>query len=222
MALVQTRASLIAGDDIALSVSVSAGAALEIVELGATLAHDSRGGAGAQVRVTIEVGEGGRLIWEGKPLIAGAGCRVLRVTDAHVSPGGRLLLGESVVLGRAGQTPGELTTRFTISCGRTPTVIETLETGDQAVFTSAVVAGSARMVVGLTLAGLRDPEPPAGVMQAHGPASLWREATDSIHGAAAAACLSSRWRRLLLEGRGSAAQPDLATPTLSELANTAA
>lgn len=157
VALVQTRASLIAGDDVSISVTVGAGATLEIVELGATLAHDGRGGPIAQLRATIEVAEGGLLIWESKPLIAGAGCRALRVTEARVATGGRMMIGESVVLGRAGQAPGELTSQVSIWHQKMPIVIETLSTRDRSVLGSSAVAGASRMVAGLTLSACATP-----------------------------------------------------------------
>ena len=62
VALVQTRASLLRGDDVELSITVGEWSALEIVELGATVAHDVRGGAGARIRVSIQIAAGGRLV----------------------------------------------------------------------------------------------------------------------------------------------------------------
>ncbi len=58
VALVQSRASLLAGDRVALTVDVEPGCALEIIELGATVAHHARGGAGASVAVRVRVGRG--------------------------------------------------------------------------------------------------------------------------------------------------------------------
>ncbi|HEU0315868.1 MAG TPA: hypothetical protein VFR49_00985, partial [Solirubrobacteraceae bacterium] len=55
VALVQSRASLLAGDRVALTVEVEPGCALELLELGATVAHHARGGAGAGVDVLVRV-----------------------------------------------------------------------------------------------------------------------------------------------------------------------
>ncbi|HEU4701706.1 MAG TPA: hypothetical protein VFS37_04420, partial [Conexibacter sp.] len=53
VALVQTAAALVAGDAVALDVVVEADAALELIETGATVAHDARGGPAASVRVRV-------------------------------------------------------------------------------------------------------------------------------------------------------------------------
>jgi urease accessory protein len=209
VALVQTSATVLAGDDLELSVGVGEGAALELVELAATLAHDVRGGSAAVVRVGVEVAAGGSLVWLGEPLIVAAGARVRRTASLEIDLGGRALLGERVVLGRAREHPGALVTRTRITCDGLPLLDETLDTRNREILTSAVVAGGARMVAGLTLAGVRDPEPPAGAMHAHGPATLWRSVGDAQAGGGWPALLAARWRQLVMEASPGRRQPDL-------------
>jgi urease accessory protein len=199
VALVQTRASLLGGDDVELSIAVGDGAALEIVELGATLAHDVRGGPGTRIRVEIQVGAGGRFVWIGEPLIVAAGASVQRSTTVELAGSARALLGEAIVFGRSGEHPGALVARTRIACERRTTVDETLDTRDRSTLRSAVVAGDARMISSLTLAGIRDQSPPAGSMQAHGPATLWRSVGRAVAGAQEATGLGARWRRLVLD-----------------------
>jgi urease accessory protein len=198
VALVQSRASLLAGDDVELSVTVGEGAALELVELAATLAHDVRGGSRAAVRVDAEVGAGGCLVWTGEPLIVAAGARVSRTTSLDLDETARALLGERVVLGRAHERPGALLARTRITCAGAPLLDETLDTADPETLTSAVVAGDARMIAGLTLAGVRDASPPAGALQAHGPATLWRSVGPARAGGGWPAELAARWRDAVL------------------------
>jgi len=205
VALVQSRASLLAGDDVELSVAVGPGASLEVVELAATVAHDVRGGCGAAVRVGLEVEAGGCLLWLGEPLIVAAGARLERTTILELAPAARALLGERVVLGRTRERPGALVTRTRIACDGAPLLDETLDTGDAETLTSAVVAGAARMVAGLTLAGIRDGDPPAGAMQAHGPATLWRSAGPARAGGGWPDALAARWRGLALAADGAPA-----------------
>jgi urease accessory protein len=164
VALVQTRESLIAGDDISLELCVGDGAALELCEIGATLAHDVRGGAPARVSVSVSVADGGRLIWLGRPLIVAAGCCVGRSTFVALRASARVLLGEAVVLGRAGAGFGCATVRTRIECGGQPLLDETLDTGDAATVRAPVIAGGGRMLAGCTLAGVRDDDPPAGCL----------------------------------------------------------
>jgi urease accessory protein len=199
VALVQTRASLLRGDDVELSITVGEGSALEIVELGATVAHDVRGGAGARIRVSIQIAAGGRLVWVGEPLIVAAGASVQRTAHVALEPRARALLGEAIVLGRTGEHPGFLVARTRIACDGRVTLDEALDTREREPLRSAVVAGDARMISSLTLAGLRDEDPPAGAMQAHGPATLWRSAGGAVAGDQAAAALCTRWRRLVLD-----------------------
>jgi urease accessory protein len=194
VALVQSRASLLAGDDVELSVRVGAGAALELVEIAATLAHHVRGGTGADVHIEAEVATAGRLLWTGEPVIVAAGARVRRTTSLDLDETARALLGERVVLGRARERPGALVARTRIICAGAPLLDETLDTEDAETLTSAVVSGGARMVAGLTLAGVRDPDPPAGAMQAHGPATLWRSVGPACAGGGWPEELETRWR----------------------------
>ena len=196
VALASTRASLIAGDDIRLSVTVGAGAALELVEIGATLAHHARSGPAATIAISLTIEPGGSLVWCGRPLIAAAGCRASRDTVADVSAGGRLLLGDTVVLGRSGERPGMLTARTRISCDGTPLLEETLDTRDLDTIGSPVVMGASRLVRSLTLAGMGDDDPPDGSMRAAGPGMLWRSLQT---GERAAAAVAARWRSLVLE-----------------------
>jgi urease accessory protein len=197
VALVSTRASLIAGDDVRLSVSVGPGAVLELVEIGATLAHDARSGPPATIQTSLTVEPGGALVWCGEPLIAASGCDALRMTGAEVGAGGRLLLGDTVVLGRARERPGALSARTRIVCDGAPLIDETLDTRDLDTLGSAVVMGGRRVLRSLMLAGILDHDPPESTLRAHGPGMLWRSfapAESDLRGVAA------RWRSLVLGG----------------------
>jgi urease accessory protein len=209
VALVQSRASLLSGDDVAISISVGENAALELIELGATLAYTSRQAASARISVQIDVEENGLLIWIGQPLIVARGAHVSRRSIARISRSAALLVGEAVVLGRAREEPGELVTRTRVLCDGDPMVDETLETHDRAALRSSVVAGDARMIAGITLAGVRDQHPPDGAMQAHGPGTLWRAAGGEVETERRGAEVAARWRGLV-------AQP--AEPTESRIA----
>jgi urease accessory protein len=195
VALVSTRATLIAGDRIRLSVTVGAGAALEVIEIGATVAHHARSGPTATVAVSLTIEPGASLVWCGQPLIAAAGCRASRDTVADVAAGGRLLLGDTVVLGRSRERAGALTARTRISCDGTPLMEETLDTRELETIDSPVVMGGSRLVRSLTLAGVLDDDPPKGSMRAAGPGMLWRSLETAER---ATADVAARWRSLVL------------------------
>jgi len=197
VALVATRATLIAGDEIGLSVTVGAGAALELVDIGATVAHDVRSGPVATIGVALMVEPGGSLVWCGRPLIAAAGCHARREVIADVGPGGRLLLGDTIVLGRAREQPGTIIARTRVTYDGIPLLDETLDTGDLATTSSPVVMNRSRQMLSLALAGVIDEDAPPGSMRAHGPGMLWRALEPREH---ADTSVAARWRSLVLRG----------------------
>jgi urease accessory protein len=205
--LVQSRASLLAGDDVAIRIELGPGAALEIVELGATVANDVRGGRPASVDVAASLAAGAGLLWLAQPLIASAGCSVDRSLRVDLETGARALIGESVVLGRHGEEPGRVVSHTRITLDGRPLVDESLATEPAWLLRSAVVAGDAGMLEALTLAGVRDDAAPTATFQAHGPATLWRRlgpARAEFHGDAA---LVDRWRVLALAGLDAPSRP---------------
>ena len=220
VALVQSRASLLAGDDVSLSLEVGEGAALELVELGAIVCHDARGGAPARVQVLASIAPGGRLIWLGQPMIVAAGAAVSSSVVIDLAPGAVALRGDGVVLGRCGESCGALVTRTRIVRDGVPLLDEELDTGASAL-RSPVVAGDATMIAAVTLAGTRDEDPPSGSIQAHGPATAGRDVGATVEVAAAAGAVAERWRRLVVDyrslafGGGSCEEPDSASAAFS-------
>lgn len=201
VALVQSRASLLGGDDIALTIELDAGCALEILELGATIAHHARGRAPARLSARVRLRAGARLLWLGEPLIAAAECSVLRSTQIELQTGAGVLLREALVLGRAGEQPGRARAHTQITLESRPVIEETLDTAPPWLLRSSVVAGGAGMIEALTLAGLRDPDPPPGALEAHEPATLWRSVGAARAGRGeAVGRLARRWRGFLLDG----------------------
>lgn len=172
VALVQTTATLCAGDDVTLEVTVGPGAALELIETGATIAHDARGGPAARVRVHVALAAGAQLTWLAQPLVLAAGCAVERTTELALAAAARALLRETIVLGRSGEQPGALraTTRATVA-GH-PLLHEQLDTDDRTL-RSPLVAGDATAIDTLALLGVRGPDLP-GASQLHGPGTVWR------------------------------------------------
>lgn len=148
--------------------------------------------------VEVAVRDGGCLTWLGAPLVVAHGADLRRTLRLDLAGRARALLGETIVLGRAHQPCGKLSTRTRIVCQGRPTADETLETGDAVTLHSPVVAGRARVIAALTLAGVRDHEPPVGAMQAHGPATLWRATGPAVEVARQTAPVAERWRRVMV------------------------
>lgn len=167
VALVQTSACLVAGDDVALDVRVGPGASLELVELSATVSHPVPAGRPAITQATrAGVDAGGRLLWLAEPLVIAAGTRLRRRLDVAAAPGARVLLGDTVVLGRDGERPGAATSRVRITRDGRAVLDDELATADPGVLRSPVVAGDARVCAALTLAGVAAPQPlPPGALR---------------------------------------------------------
>lgn len=175
VALVQTAATLLGGDRCALEIRLGPGARLELVETGATVAHHARGGAPAQVRVTIELAAGARLRWLARPLVLAAGSAVARETTVALAEGAVALLRETLVLGRSGERPGALSATFRATHAGRPLLHERLDT--TATLRSPLVAGDATTIDAVLLLGTRGAELP-GSTQLAGPGTLWR----ALHG----------------------------------------
>jgi urease accessory protein len=201
VALVQSAAMLLAGDAVAVAVRVGAGAALELVEVGATICHAAHGRGAARLDARLELEEGARLHWDAWPVIACEGCDVDRRVQASVAAGAALALREAVVLARTGERPGRLRSRTRIDHDGRPLYADGLDTSDPEVLRSAVVLGARRVLDQVGVFGLRPPDAP-GVMQLAGPGAIRVEAA-ATHAATvrALAAPHAAWRSLVLQGR---------------------
>lgn len=125
VALVPDRALLLAGDSVAMSISVATGLSLHVVETSGTVAYDMRG-ASATWAVSAVVGAAGGLVLEALPWVSASGSRVLRTQDIDLAEAATLLARETLVLGRSGEGPGSLTARTTITREGRPVMVEEL------------------------------------------------------------------------------------------------
>jgi urease accessory protein len=137
VALVPDQAVLLADDDVSVDVRVAAGASLEVVEPGGTVAYAMRGRS-ARWHVTVHVEDGGRLVWHGEPFVVAEGAEVERSLSVRLGAGATLSLRETLVLGRAGEGPGRLLARTQVHRDDQPLLVEALD--------SAVGLGGRRVV----------------------------------------------------------------------------
>jgi urease accessory protein len=158
VALVQTAACLLTGDELSIEVAVGPGAALELIEPAATIAHHGRGGPPARWSARVDVE--GSLRWTAAPFIVADGAAVERSLRVDVAAGGRALLRDLLVLGRAGEAPGRLHARTELRHAGRPLLVEALDTGDLALLRSAAVLGSARILDTIALIGAVPPPAP--------------------------------------------------------------
>lgn len=107
VALVPDGALLLAGDAVRLDIEVGQGIRLELVEPAGTVAFDMRGGD-ASWDVRLRLARDATVVWAGEPFVVASGARVRRSTTVDMEPGARLLVRETIVMGRHGERGGHL------------------------------------------------------------------------------------------------------------------
>ena len=125
VALVPTRALLLAGDAVEVECEVGDGLALHVQETSGTVAYDMRGGS-ASWSFAARVGVGSRLVLDSLPWVSSGGSDVARSTSIHLLAGATLLARETLVLGRSGEVAGALESLTTITRGACPVLVEEL------------------------------------------------------------------------------------------------
>jgi urease accessory protein len=164
IALTQTAAMLVGGDEVSLEVSVGAGAGLLVRELSATIAHPAT--VPARQRISIDVAPGGVLIMLEEPLVIAAGASVQRVLEIELAPTAVVLHRDTTVLGRHAEAPGDATICQHVTRNGAPILKETLMTADRAAVASPAVLAGARAVGTLALYGARPPgDPPSWALE---------------------------------------------------------
>ncbi|MFC8501117.1 urease accessory protein UreD [Pedococcus sp. NPDC057267] len=153
VALVATTATLLGGDEVRLDVEVGTGTWLDLRDVAGTVAYHGRGRA-CRVDVRLTVAPGGTLTWAGEPLVVSGGAVVTRTLDVDVAAGGRLLLRDTVALGRSGEAGGDLRCTTTACVDGRPALVEELRLGPSARSQPGVLGG-ARVVDTVTALGWR-------------------------------------------------------------------
>lgn len=198
VALVQSAASLLAGDRVTVLVRLGAGAQLELIEVAATVSHGRRRGTSARLDVDIQVEEGARLVWGAQPLVLAHGSSTERTINMDLGPRAHALLRDTLVLGRYQEGPGSLIARTSVMHDGVPLHFEEVDTSDLALLRSPAVIGSATVIDTVARYGSRGET--AGALQLHGPGTLLtqlgRETADTASSAAAA---FETWRAEMLE-----------------------
>ncbi|MFJ9505220.1 urease accessory protein UreD [Streptomyces anulatus] len=128
--LLAAQALLLAGDDVRIEVDVAPGAWLDVVETTGTVAYE--GEAPSSWTVDATVGDGAVLTWAGKPFVVSDGIATHRRTRIRLHGTGRVLMQEKVVLGRAGQSGGDLSMSLDANDDFGPVQVEHLDLGRQA------------------------------------------------------------------------------------------
>lgn len=185
VSLVPEGALLLAGDAIEIDVTVDAGARLDLIEPGGTVAFDMRG-ATASWSVLITLGPGAILTWAGEPFVVSAGADVQRRTVAKLARGARMHLRETLVLGRYGELPGTVRQRTEVNVDRVPVLVEDLPLDPT---TTPALLGGHRVVSSVLAVGGDGPAagPAEDRYDLDGGGTLWRRLGVQAHEADLAA-----------------------------------
>ncbi|WP_404819339.1 urease accessory protein UreD [Streptomyces marincola] len=118
------------GDRLRLTAEVAPGAALRVGSAAATLVLPGREpSAPATYDTVLTVGDDGELHWLPEPLISVRGSGLHTATRVDLAAGARLVLREEQVLGRAGEDPGRLLARLTVTRAGRPLLDQQLAFG---------------------------------------------------------------------------------------------
>ena len=177
---------LLEGDDVELDIEVDAGCSLQVQDTGGTVAYPPRERPADQPgdvepsrwSTSIRLGEGAALSWNGLPLVVSQGAVTLRRTTAHLSEGARLLMRETVVLGRHGETGGRVTSALSVSDAHGPVLLE--ETSLDGLAPRPGVLGRRRVLDSVGCAGF-SPETAAGDLVFDRPGAMARTIGDDAH-----------------------------------------
>lgn len=162
VALIGIHMMLLGGDDVRIELHVGSGVTLEVIEPAGMVAYDADGCA-SRWSLDAVLAEGSALIWDGAPFVVAGGANVQRETRVRFAERSRVLLRETLVLGRSGEPGGALrsVTRLTGPSG--DSLYEDLDlTGIR--HRSVGVLGESKVLTSATAAGWRPAAgPPAPV-----------------------------------------------------------
>ncbi|UOX88117.1 urease accessory protein UreD [Amycolatopsis sp. FBCC-B4732] len=151
--VVNSATSPLGGDDLLLTIRVGPGASLRLSGVAATLALPGLHGEPSLSTVDVVVEPGGSLEYLPEPTVITARARHTAVFRAEVAPDAYLHTREVLVLGRAGESPGSLTTSSSVMRGSVPVLRQTLPIGSALDGSLAVLAGRRVLATDLVVGG---------------------------------------------------------------------
>lgn len=152
--LVQAAGGPVGGDDLALNVSVAAGAELTVRSAAATVVQPGPVADRVTWLVTARVGANGTLRWWPEPTVVCAGADHHGHLRVELAADARLMVRDQVVLGRAGEPGGRYRGRTTVYLAGEPLVDnETVLDGADAALSGPAGSGGFRVFGSVLLAG---------------------------------------------------------------------
>lgn len=138
--LVNSAASPLGGDELTLTVRLGAGAELTLAGIAASVALPGPYGEPSLTTVNLELADGARLAYLPEPTVITRRARHTSVLVARLGAGAQLHTRETVVLGRDGERPGNLTTVMHVTRDRLPVLRQTLDVTPEVLLGKRVLA----------------------------------------------------------------------------------
>lgn len=177
VAIAAAQMLLLAGDRVEIEIDVAPGCALEIEDVGGTVAYPGEGPS-SQWRIRAHVGDGGLLVWRGLPFVVATGADVERRTELTIGAGADAVMRETLVLGRHGEAGGRIDTEMVVADPRGPVLVERLDVRGGA--GAPGLLGSNRVSDAVVAIGFR-PRAAAGVLELEEPGALARHLGGAAH-----------------------------------------
>jgi len=174
-------AAPLGGDELSIEIEVGAGATLWLRTVAASIALPNRAGDWSRLSISATVGPGGRLIWLPEPLVAAARCRHRNVSTVDLDGDAELVWREEVVLGRHGESSGDVRLSTVVRRDGRPWYRGDLDLGPSFPDGPAVLAG-ARVHATLLSTGRAElpPTPHAALMPLAGGGMLATALADDL------------------------------------------
>lgn len=118
------------GDRLAFHADAGPHARLQITAAASTIALRGPTDDPATYDIRLTVGDAAALHWLPQPLISTAGSNLRQTCTVHLAPTARLVLRDEQILGRTGETSGNLTTRLTVLRADRPLLDQHTSYGD--------------------------------------------------------------------------------------------
>ena len=167
---------LLGGDHVHIAIDVGPGCTLQIEDVGGTVAYP---GAASSWTLDARVGAGGTLLWHGLPFVVTDGAEIERRSSLVLDHDARVVIRETLVLGRYGERGGRLVAELSIADERGPILLERLDIDGRA--PEPGVLGRNRVIDAVTAVGFRPPTRP-GDLEFDQPGSMARHLSDHTHG----------------------------------------
>ncbi|HWD02310.1 MAG TPA: urease accessory protein UreD [Amycolatopsis sp.] len=156
--LVSSATAPLGGDELLLDVRVGPGAVLRLSGVAATLALPGPGGGPSSSTVDVEVACGGSLTYLPEPTVVTARAEHTAVLRVSVGENSRFRTREVLVLGRAGERPGRLTSTMHVHRDDNPLLRQTQVIGDPTLDAGlAALAGKRVLATELVVGGPQRP-----------------------------------------------------------------